>query len=164
MNDRADARRSESRPPPLLAADARRRLGAEGAMPTTAPILSTVDSRRGFIRRSVLGIAAVGLAGPATGCGAGGGASPATGVTEVNVQDNRFVPAAIEVSVGATVTWTWQGKHDHNVYADDFESAIQTEGTFAHTFAEPGRYPYRCTLHGGMDGEILVVDPAGAAS
>jgi plastocyanin len=74
------------------------------------------------------------------------------------------VPAAIEVPVGASVTWRWEGKHDHNVYADAFESAIQKEGTFAHTFAEPGRYPYRCTLHGGMDGEVVVVAANGAAS
>ncbi len=33
----------------------------------------------------------------------------------------------------------------------------QSEGSFTHTFDQPGTYGYRCTLHGGMDGRVVVV-------
>ena len=35
-------------------------------------------------------------------------------------------------------------------------------GTFAHTFDRPGTYPYRCTVHDGMTGRV-VVTAAGSA-
>jgi hypothetical protein len=44
------------------------------------------------------------------------------------------------------------------VVGDGIESETQTEGTFQHTFAAPGRYEYRCTLHGGMDGVVVVTE------
>lgn len=84
--------------------------------------------------------------------------SPVSGVTTVAVADNFFAPAAIEVPTDTTVTWEWQGNADHNVVGDGFESAIQNEGEFAHTFAAPGTYDYRCTLHGGMDGRVVVTE------
>lgn len=129
--------------------------------------LSTAVTRRDFLRRAALGVAGLGLVGLVAGCGsnaAGDGDDrgrsdadpPVTCVTEVAVRDNHFEPAVIEVPVGTTVTWRWDGKNSHNVVADDFESETQTEGTFAHAFAEPGRHNYRCTLHGGMRGEVVV--------
>jgi plastocyanin len=32
----------------------------------------------------------------------------------------------------------------------------QRSGTFTHTFDRPGTHPYRCTLHDGMDGRVVV--------
>lgn len=84
--------------------------------------------------------------------------SPVAGVSTVAVDDNFFAPAAIEVPAGTTVTWEWRGNADHNVVGDGFESAVQDEGVFAHTFAAPGTYDYRCTLHGGMDGRVVVTE------
>ncbi len=83
---------------------------------------------------------------------------PVTGTTTVAVRDNRFAPAAIGVPAGTTVTWEWEGDNDHNVVGDNFESAVQEEGQFTHTFAAPGTYDYRCTLHGGMTGEVVVTE------
>ena len=82
--------------------------------------------------------------------------SPVSGVSTVAVDDNAFAPAAIEVPTGTAVTWQWQGSADHNVVGDEFESPVQDEGDFAHTFDAPGTYDYRCTLHGGMDGGVVV--------
>jgi plastocyanin len=78
----------------------------------------------------------------------------------VEVDDNVFVPESITVTAGTEVRWEWVGGAAHNVVGDDFESEIQVEGEFTHTFDEPGTYEYVCTLHPGMDGEVLVV-PAG---
>ncbi len=94
----------------------------------------------------------------------GGGASdpgpPAIGVTEVAVRDNVFAPGAIEVAAGTTVTWFWEGDNQHNVVGDDFESPVQNQGELAYTFTAPGTYDYRCTLHGGMNGEVVVTGDA----
>lgn len=79
------------------------------------------------------------------------------GVTDVALRDNAFSPAAIEVPVGTTVTWRWDGAEEHNVVGDGFGSPVHRDGAFAHAFAEPGTYPYRCTLHFLMRGEVVVV-------
>jgi plastocyanin len=99
-----------------------------------------------------------------TGCGGdegGGGtaaAAPVTGVTEVAAKDNQFTPAAIQVTAGTTVTWTFDDRFvPHNVNGDGWTSGDpKARGTFTHTFDRPGTYDYRCTLHDGMDGRVVV--------
>jgi plastocyanin len=92
------------------------------------------------------------------GGGAGADAAPVTGVTEVAAKDNRFTPAAIQVPAGTEVTWRFQdGFVPHDVRADGFSSGDpQRKGTFTHTFDRPGTYPYRCTIHDGMTGRVVV--------
>lgn len=83
---------------------------------------------------------------------------PVSGVTTVTVDDNFFAPAAIQIPAETTVTWIWEGNNDHNIVGDGFESPVQTQGQFAHTFTTPGTYAYRCTLHGSMRGEVIVAE------
>ena len=94
------------------------------------------------------------------GCGGGGGAdaAPVTGVTEVAAKDNRFTPAAIQVPAGTEVTWKFEdGFVPHDVTADGWTSGDpQRKGTFTRTFDAPGTYPYRCTVHDGMTGRVVV--------
>jgi plastocyanin len=106
---------------------------------------------------------ALGAALVLAGCGGdegGGGAdaAPVTGVTQVTAADNRFTPAAIQVPAGTEVTWTFKdGFVPHDVVGDGFSSGEpRRKGTFAHTFDRPGTYPYRCTLHDGMRGRVVV--------
>jgi plastocyanin len=125
-----------------------------------ASLRALITSKLGRSLTSVL-LGVVILAGAAA-CSEGGGrisqapATTVTGVTEVGVYDNYFDAASISVPVGTTVTWTWQGNSPHNVDGDGFESSIQSEGEFQYTFTQPGTYPYECTLHGGMTGEVIV--------
>jgi plastocyanin len=104
--------------------------------------------------------AAIVLAGCGSDDGGGGGADAAavTGVTEVAAKDNHFTPAAIQVPAGTTVTWRFEdGFVPHYVKADGFTSGDpQRKGTFTHTFAQPGTYPYHCTVHDGMTGRVVV--------
>jgi plastocyanin len=81
---------------------------------------------------------------------------PISGVTDVDVRDNEFEPAAIQIEAGQTVTWTWSGNEDHNVVGDGLESETQSSGTHAFAFTEPGTYSYECTLHFFMSGEVVV--------
>jgi plastocyanin len=108
-----------------------------------------------------LALAAVVLAGCGGegGGGAGGAdAAPVVGVTEVVAKDNTFTPPAIQVPAGATVTWRFKDRFvPHDVTGVGFGSGDpRRSGTFTHVFDRPGSYDYRCTLHDGMDGRVVV--------
>jgi plastocyanin len=49
----------------------------------------------------------------------------------------------------------------HNVVLDDFESPLQSSGTYEHTFEEPGTFDYHCQPHPFMTGTIFVVAAEG---
>jgi plastocyanin len=72
------------------------------------------------------------------------------------VRDYEFEPGTVSVGVGDTVTWVWEGGAQHNVVGDGFESDDQSSGSFRHAFDEPGTYQYACTLHPGMQGDVIV--------
>lgn len=77
-------------------------------------------------------------------------------------------------SAGTELTWTNQGRNEHNVRPaiegafDSISAAsLAVKGDSAsRLFAEPGDYPYFCSLHGtatnGQTGRIIVV-PADSA-
>jgi plastocyanin len=117
--------------------------------------------------RYILICSAIGLALVLAGCDDGASSAAAqepVATSEINVRDNNFEPQAAEVSAGDTVTWNWEGSNEHNVVGDGFSSDAQSGGTFQHRFDQAGTYDYRCTLHGGMNGTVIVTDPAAAAS
>lgn len=75
-----------------------------------------------------------------------------------------FGPAAVAVSPGATVRWTWTGRGGtHDVYERNevFASGkpVDRDGeTFEVTFDEPGVFKYACRPHQsqGMKGVVFV--------
>ena len=82
--------------------------------------------------------------------------------TAVDIQDSQFVPAAVTVTAGDTVTWTESGSGTHSVTADDtsFDSSpscplscLGHGSVFSHTFTTPGVYRYYCRVHGGPNGQ-----------
>jgi plastocyanin len=82
---------------------------------------------------------------------------------KVAIQNFAFSPRVITVSAGTTITWTNGDDDLHTVVAIDhsFHSAALDSGdAFSHTFVKPGTYPYFCTLHPEMTGEV-VVKPSG---
>jgi len=69
-----------------------------------------------------------------------------------------FEPA-IEVRVGATVTWVNQDIVGHDVAASDgsFASPMLPQGgSFAHAFPAAGTYAYFCAVHPFMTGTVTV--------
>ncbi len=84
--------------------------------------------------------------------------TPEIGVDQVAVQDDKFSPRVIQITRGTEVTWTWDANRDHNVVGEGFQSELQREGTFSHTFTTPGSFRYLCTLHGGMTGAVIVTE------
>ena len=90
------------------------------------------------------------------------GASPADtppvrSVTTVEAKDLKFLPPAIEVAPGTEVTWRFDdGSVPHDVKGDGFASEIQSRGSFSHRFTQAGEFRYKCTLHAGMEGRVVV--------
>lgn len=87
---------------------------------------------------------------------------PETSVDTVKVIDNDFEPRVIEVAEGTEITWTWdEAGRPHDVSGDGFSSEVMETGAFSFVFDDTGTFDYRCTLHNGMTGRV-VVTPADA--
>jgi plastocyanin len=84
----------------------------------------------------------------------------AVGSLVVAVADNTFMPEVVEVAVGDTVVWDLDSaRRPHDVtFSEDPDRASGTldSGTWSTSFDEPGTYPYQCTLHSGMTGQVVV--------
>lgn len=105
-------------------------------------------------------LALAGLAGCAA-AGSGGGSPVATAAVDLPAS-YRFVPAAITVPAGTTVTWSNRDNFSHSVrFLDDRlpgEPILMQPGTSAtFTFADAGTYAYECHLHPrDMTGSVTV--------
>jgi plastocyanin len=94
------------------------------------------------------------------GTGGTGGTSPVA-TNQVSVSDNSFTPAAIVVTAGTTVTWTWTSATIHNVTfsASGVTGSGDRGGTgevFSKQFPTVGTFAYACGLHAGMSGSVKV--------
>lgn len=73
-----------------------------------------------------------------------------------------YDPVAPEIDTGTTVTWEWVDDSNHSVTDNDgsFDSGVETEYEFEHTFEEAGTYLYHCQPHRaqGHLGAIVVVE------
>ena len=138
-----------------------------------------------FSRRALLGLAtgtlaAVGLSacgGPSHAAGAAAGtghaahaqeaAPAATQTTQapvatpaVTIDNFSFMPPAIRVKAGTSVTWTNKDEEPHSVVSSEepmrSPTLAGTSNTFSHTFAKPGTYHYNCGIHPFMHGTVEV--------
>lgn len=85
-------------------------------------------------------------------------AGPVSG-NQVNIDDFAFVPLALTVAVGTTVTWTNHDEEPHTVAASDgsFRSpGMGTGASYSHAFATPGKFEYVCSIHPMMRGTVVV--------
>lgn len=77
----------------------------------------------------------------------------------VSAGTSRFDPAELDVLVGDNVIWRNNSLKTHNV---DAETAGYNSGRFgprsaaSHVFPTTGIFPYVCTIHDGMTGQIGV--------
>ena len=78
---------------------------------------------------------------------------------EVKIDNFSFGPAALTVPVGTTVTWTNRDDIPHTVVSTDgvFKSKVlDTDDKFSFAFTKPGTYPYFCSIHPKMTGQVIV--------
>jgi plastocyanin len=101
------------------------------------------------------------LAAILAGCaGAPADTSSAVPTTTVDLpRSYRFEPSAIEVDVGATVTWTNHDEFTHNVAFDGADALVMKPGeSVIRTFPDAGTFAYLCSLHPReMQGSVAVV-------
>jgi len=102
------------------------------------------------------------------GHGAGGESSPeaeeesdadAGADVAVNILGFAFDPAAVETTVGTTVTWTNNDAVPHTATDNTggFQSGKISAGeSFSYTFEEAGTFDYFCEYHTGMKATIVV--------
>jgi plastocyanin/head-tail adaptor len=87
-------------------------------------------------------------------------ASPARAeLAFVSMGYDYFSPSHLDVLVGDAVSWRNGSVREHDVHSDvgGFDSGrVGTGGIFGHNFSEPGDYPYICTIHTFMTGDIAV--------
>ncbi|WP_323676941.1 plastocyanin/azurin family copper-binding protein [Halorubellus sp. PRR65] len=125
-------------------------------------------------RRDLLGSVGVAAVATTAGCLASGdGTETKSGENAVVVGPGGsyvFEPSSLSVSVGDTVTWTWESAN-HNIVVDsqpegaewqgtdgDGSKTYDSEHTYEYTFETAGTYEYYCQPHEGlgMTGEVVV--------
>ncbi len=113
----------------------------------------------------VIGLFAFASSSEAGGGGHGGcGRAPRAGSElTVSIWNNCFTAAVLYVEPNATVAWTNSDEVQHNVTFFDGsraggESYLERDESVSATFAEPGLYPYYCSLHPAMLGAVAIGD------
>ncbi|MCX6599576.1 MAG: cupredoxin family copper-binding protein [Acidobacteria bacterium] len=86
------------------------------------------------------------------------GPNPAGKTHTILIKGFRFVPEKVEVAVGDTVTWTNQDIVPHTATAKKvFDSKnLNQGGSWSFVAKQKGHFPYICTYHPTMTGELIV--------
>jgi plastocyanin len=105
----------------------------------------------------LLGVLAV----AAIGCASANSAANASPVPTTSVdlpKSYKFVPAAITVKAGSTVTWTNDDNFTHSVQLDGAQPLVMKPGTqVSQTFDTAGTFHYICSFHPqNMQGTVVV--------
>lgn len=99
------------------------------------------------------------IAAAALGCDEQGSTGPRQATVSVN--DDFFAPSTIQPGANGVVTWIWAGSRSHDLVFVDGVGGVRmavASGVYQRDFtgADPGEYPYRCTLHATMTGRVVV--------
>lgn len=98
--------------------------------------------------------AAVPVVGPALASGA---TAREASTRTVVLRHTAFSARKVTIARGGTVRWVWRdGGIAHNVTGKGFRSRTIAKGSFSHRFTRAGRFTYRCTIHPGMNGTVVV--------
>jgi plastocyanin len=98
------------------------------------------------------------------GCGGSDGAPPITppgNGAEVFTPGNVFSPFNTTISLGGTVTFVISGNAHNVIFAATPAGApaninVVSNTSVARTFNTRGTFPYDCTVHPGMSGQVVV--------
>ncbi len=77
----------------------------------------------------------------------------------VSIDNFSFMPATLTVPAGTKVTWINRDDVPHNAISVDKKFAspvLDTDEEFSYTFADPGTYPYYCSIHPKMTAKVMV--------
>ena len=118
------------------------------------------------LRFSLVASALVSITGLAvSACGSSYSApspTPTTGtgtVITVPAGTTSFSPTTLNVDAGTTVVWQNKDSTAHTTTSDAaglWNAALAPGQEFSRTFSAAGTFPYRCTIHAGMTGTVVV--------
>jgi plastocyanin len=86
-------------------------------------------------------------------------AQEAPAMVAVKIDNFSFGPQSVSISAGTKVTWTNRDDIPHTVVSTEglFKShVLDTDESFSFTFDKPGTYPYFCSVHPKMTGQVVV--------
>jgi plastocyanin len=86
-------------------------------------------------------------------------AAPVLIAALLKIDNFSFGPGDLKVAVGTTITWTNRDDIPHTVVSTDgvFKSKVMdTDEKFSYTFTKAGTYPYFCSIHPKMTGQVVV--------
>jgi plastocyanin len=139
--------------------------GVTGGAAGNATNATTTGGAAGNATNATTTGGAAGNATNASTTGATGGSSTVSIVPgSSSLTTDSYAPNPVQVSTGATVTWTNDDAQPHTATSGQnatpdgtFDSGIMAPGaTFSHTFTAAGEYPYFCLLHPNMVGTVSV--------
>jgi plastocyanin len=84
---------------------------------------------------------------------------PSAANVQVQIDNFSFGPQTVTVPVGATVTWTNHDDTPHTIVSTEgvFKSKVRdTDEKFSYSFTKAGKYPYYCSVHPKMTGQVIV--------
>jgi plastocyanin len=115
------------------------------------------------MRRLLVSVVAAGALGAlAVSCGGSSSSHssatiPANAGAVVETKNIAFDPQKATIKTGQIVAWKFDdGSIAHNVTGEGFRSPDFSSGVFTHKFGKAGDYKYDCTIHSGMNGEVIV--------
>lgn len=85
--------------------------------------------------------------------------TPATGSSQITINNFAFSPANLTVRVGQRVTVTNKDSTPHTWTANDhsFDSGnLNTDASFSFVFSKAGTFGYICSIHPFMTGTVTV--------
>jgi plastocyanin len=119
----------------------------------------TMTGARRFAAIAVLATITVAAVVTTAHAGGGGHCEPSEGdAGVVDLAGACFLPSTLHADTGDTITFVNRDPFAHNVSGTGwgrYDDLHQGE-RFTTSFADPGIYPFACTLHPGMNGVILV--------
>ena len=85
---------------------------------------------------------------------------PGDGNAVAMTSSNTFSPSSVTIAASEAVTWTNGSGTAHNVTFGQVTGAPANVPDFAsgsqsRTFPTAGTFPYQCTIHPGMTGQVI---------
>jgi plastocyanin len=109
------------------------------------------------MKRTLLFVATIALL---TGCSDDGGTGPDNQTAVVSMPGFSFVPFTTTIKVGASVEYDFPAE-SHNVIFQtvagaptDIQQTVNRK--VSRRFTVAGTFPYDCTIHPGMSGQVIV--------